>query len=104
MPKVLLDKVQLQILIDPKHKHVLSDQLLIIQPELRFQIVKVESYHPKQVFETTAEKVVGYVPKMRLEIETTYENYANILTALKGLVPNNPLSYRVIPCLAEGVA
>lgn len=104
MSKALQDAVQLKILIDRKHKHLLSDQLLIMKPEMHFQIYTVESYHPQQNFETIAEKVVGYVPKLSLEIETTYENYPDILAKLKSLLPNTPLSYRVIPCVAQGLA
>jgi len=104
MPKTIQESILLQILIDPKHKHLLSDELLMMQPEMSFQIYRVESYHPQQTFETIAEKVVGYIPKMRLEIETTHENYRAILNKPKTLLPNTPLSYRVIPCLAQGLA
>ncbi|PLA74599.1 hypothetical protein CYQ88_04615 [Hydrogenovibrio sp. SC-1] len=104
MLKEQQDVVQLQVLIDPKHKHVLSDALLVMKPEMRFHIYRVESYHPQQTFETVDEKVAGYIPKMRLEVETTFEDYPTILSALKALLPNTPLSYRVIPCLAQGLA
>ena len=98
------DSVQLQMLIDPKHKHLLSDALLVMQPEMHFQIYRVESYHPLHTFETIDEKVAGYIPKMHLEVETTLEQYPTILNALKSLLPNTPLSYRVLPCLAQGLA
>lgn len=104
MPETQQDAVQLQVLIDPKHKHVLSDALLVMQPEMRFQIYRVESYHPQQTFETVDEQVAGYIPKMRLEVETTIGQYPAILKELKALLPNTPLSYHVIPCVAKGLA
>ena len=95
--------VTLQLLIDRKLQHDLTDQLLVLTPPVSFQLYEVKSYHQQQALETTSEKVSGYQPKIILNIQTTEALYPEILSHLKKAVPHTRLHYQVFPCLAQGI-
>lgn len=95
--------VILQLLIDRKLQHDLTDQLLVLTPPVSFQLYEVKSYHQQQSLETTSEKVSGYQPKIILNIQTTEALYPEILAHLKKEVPHTPFHYQVFPCLAQGI-
>ncbi|QBZ81985.1 hypothetical protein GHNINEIG_00009 [Hydrogenovibrio crunogenus] len=95
--------VTLQLLVDCKLQHDLTDQLLVLNPAVSFQLHEVKSYHQQQSLETTSEKVSGYQPKIILNIQTTETFYPEILAHLKKAVPHTRLYYQVFPCLAQGI-
>lgn len=95
--------VTLQLLIDRKLQHDLTDQLLVLNPAVSFQLFEVKSYHQQQALETTQERVSGYQPKIVLNIQTTEAFYPKILAHLKEAVPHTRLHYQVFPCLAQGI-
>ncbi len=97
------DAVRLQLVIDRKWHHDLTDQLLTYNPAVPFHLYEVKSYHQQQTLQNTHEKVSGYQVKMVLDIQTTLADYPSVLQHLKEAVPKVKLRYEVIPCHARGL-
>lgn len=93
------DAVRLQLIIDRKWHHDLTDQLLTYHPAVPFHLYEVKSYHSQQTLQGTDEKVSGYQVKMVLDIQTSLADYPKLLAYLKQATPKISLHYEVIPCV-----
>jgi len=96
--------VLIKLVIDEGVFAAVADSLLVYEKsQIEFKSVSIRSYSNEHELEEIKEKVAGYLAKVQIEINTTQNQYSDILDYLKEQHPNMQCHYLVTPVLDSGV-